>query len=131
MVPALYIGEAIAALDSYLGWLVRQGIATTPESPLFVSLSRNSRGYRLGYRGIYDLVKALAAVGELDDVHPHRLRHTCATSLVAQGMDTILAKRLVRIKSDRVFARYSDRALDMKMEEAFEQMYGEAREEEL
>ena len=118
--------EAIAVLDSYLGWLVRQGMVTTPESPLFVSLSRNSRGNRLGYRGIYDLVKELASVSELEGVHPHRLRHTCATSLVAQGMDTILAKRLVRIKSDRVFARYSDRALDIKMEEAFEQMYGQS-----
>ena len=101
-------------------------MVTTPESPLFVSLSRNSRGNRLGYRGIYDLVKELASVSELEGVHPHRLRHTCATSLVAQGMDTILAKRLVRIKSDRVFARYSDRALDIKMEEAFEQMYGQS-----
>ena len=122
--------EAIIALDSYLGWLVRQGMVTTPESPLFVSLSRNSRGNRLGYRGIYDLVKELASVSELEGVHPHRLRHTCATALVAQGMDTILAKRLVRIKSDRVFSRYSDRALDMKMEEAFDHLYGEAKEED-
>ncbi|EDX83464.1 Phage integrase, N-terminal SAM-like domain protein [Synechococcus sp. PCC 7335] len=120
--------EAIMALDSYLGWLVRQGMATTPESPLLVSLSRNSRGKRLGYRGIYDLVKELAAASELEDVHPHRLRHTCATSLVAQGMDSILAKRLVRIKSDRVFARYSDHALDMKMEEAFDELYGQSQD---
>ena len=122
--------EAITALDGYLGWMVRQGIAVTPDSPLFISLSRNSRGNRLGYRGIYDLVKELAAVGELEDVHPHRLRHTCATSLVAAGMDTVLAKRLVRIKSDRVFARYSDRALDMKMEAAFDELYVQSHEGE-
>ena len=119
--------EAIAALDSYLGWLVREGFATTPASPLFVSLSKNSRGKRLSYQGIYNLVKELAAIGELEDVHPHRLRHTCATSLVAQGMDTLLAKRLVRIKSDRVFSRYSDRALDMQMEAAFDELYGLSR----
>ena len=120
---------AIAALDSYLGWLVRNGISTTPDSPLFVSLSNNSRGQRLGYSGIYDLVKDLAKVNDIEGVHPHRLRHTCATSLVVEGMDTILAKRLVRIKSDKVFARYSDRALGIKMEETFNAIYGEGTED--
>ena len=125
--------EAISALDSYLGWRVRQGIPTTPESPLFVSLSNNSKGKRLGYRGIYNLVKDLAEASGLENIHPHRLRHTCATLLVLNGMDTMLAKRYVRIKSDSVFARYGDRALDIKMEEAFDELYGQrdldAREE--
>ena len=116
--------EAISALDSYLGWRVRQGIPTTPESPLFVSLSNNSKGKRLGYRGIYNLVKDLAEASGLENIHPHRLRHTCATLLVLNGMDTMLAKRFVRIKSDSVFARYGDRALDIKMEEAFDELYG-------
>ena len=116
--------EAIASLDSYLGWLLRQGLDVTKESPLFVSLSNNSKGKRLGYRGIYDLVKALAKVAELEDVHPHRLRHTCATKLVMDGMDTMLAQRLVRIRSTRVFARYGDRALTLKMEEQFDELYG-------
>ena len=116
--------EAIAALDSYLGWRVRQGIPTTPELPLFISLSNNSKGERLGYRGIYDLVKDLAVASGLENIHPHRLRHTCATLLVLEGMDTMLAKRYVRIKSDTVFSGYSDRALDIKMEQAFDDLYG-------
>ena len=116
--------EAITALDSYLGWRVRQGIPATPDSPLFVSLSNNSRGKRLGYRGVYNLVKDLASANGLENVHPHRLRHTCATLLVLEGMDTMLAKRFVRIKSDNVFSRYGDRALDIKMEQAFDELYG-------
>lgn len=116
--------DAIAALDSYLGWRLRQDIPMTPESPLFISLSNNSKGNRLGYRGIYNLVKDLAEASGLENIHPHRLRHTCATLLVLGGMDTMLAKRFVRIKSDSVFARYGDRALDIKMEEAFDQMHG-------
>ena len=116
--------EAIAAIDSYLGWRVRQGIPTAPDLPLFTSLSNNSKGKRLGYRGIYNLVKDLAAASGLENIHPHRLRHTCATLLVLGGMDTLLAKRFVRIKSDRVFSRYGDRALDIKMEEAFDELYG-------
>ena len=117
--------EAVAAIDSYLTWLIQQGFLTTKESPLFVSLSNNSRGRRLGYSGIYDLVKDLAAAVGLEDVHPHRLRHTCATLLVLAGMDTMLAKRMVRIRSDKVFSRYSDRALDIKMEEEFNKLYGQ------
>ena len=116
--------DAISALDSYLGWCVRQGIPTTPESPLFISLSNNSKGKRLGYRGIYNLVKDLAEASGLENIHPHQLRHTCATLLVLGGMDTMLAKRYVRIKSDNVFARYGDRALDIKMEEAFDELHG-------
>ncbi|ESA37958.1 site-specific recombinase [Leptolyngbya sp. Heron Island J] len=116
--------DAVAALDSYLGWLVRNGFTVSQESPLFVSLSNNSRGQRLGYSGIYELIKDLAQASELDDIHPHRMRHTFATSLVAAGMNPLLAKRAVRIRSDKIFARYSDRALDIKMEEAFEEIYG-------
>ncbi|NJN00071.1 MAG: tyrosine-type recombinase/integrase [Phormidesmis sp. RL_2_1] len=118
--------EAVAAIDSYLGWMVRNGLPTAPEAPLFVSLSNNSKGQRLGYSGVYELIKDLAAVSELEGIHPHRLRHTFATSLVAAGMNPILAKRAVRISSDKIFARYSDRALDMKMEEAFDELYGQS-----
>ncbi|MEO0646324.1 MAG: tyrosine-type recombinase/integrase [Cyanobacteria bacterium J06650_10] len=122
--------EAVMALDGYIGWMVRQGIPITKESPLFVSLSNNSKWKRLGYSGVYDLVKDLAAAAGLEGVHPHRLRHTCATLLVLAGMDTMLAKRVVRIRSDRVFGRYGDRALDIKMEEAFDQLYGQGSESE-
>ena len=120
--------NAISVLDSYLGWLVRNGFTISHESPLFISLSNNSRGQRLGYSGIYELVKDLAEASELEDIHPHRMRHTFATSLVAAGMNPLLAKRAVRIRSDQIFARYSDRALDLKMEEAFEELYGKPEE---
>ena len=116
--------EAVAALDSYVAWLDQQGLDTQIGAPLFVSLSNNSPGHRLGYSGIYELVKDLAQACELDDIHPHRMRHTFATSLVTAGMNPLLAKRALRIRSDKVFARYSDRALDLKMEDAFEELYG-------
>ncbi|MFG6100517.1 integrase [Leptolyngbyaceae cyanobacterium CCMR0082] len=120
--------NAISALDSYLGWLVCNGFTVSHESPLFVSLSNNSRGQRLGYSGIYELVKDLAEASELENIHPHRMRHTFVTSLVAAGMNPLLAKRAVRIRSDKIFARYSDRALDFKMEEAFEELYRKPKE---
>lgn len=121
--------QAISAIDSYLGWMVRQGIATSPEAPLFVSLSNNSRGKRLKYRGVYDLIKDLAKVSELEGIHPHRMRHTFATSIVKAGMNPLLAKRATRIRSDKVFARYSERALDIEMEKAFEELYKQSDDE--
>ena len=116
--------EATRAIDSYLGWMLRQGFAVTLESPLFISLSNNSRGDRLGYSGVYELVKDLAALSGIEDLHPHRLRHTFGTQLVMQGMNPLLAKRAMRIRSDQVFARYSDRALEAKTEEEFWKLYG-------
>lgn len=59
--------EAIMALDSYLGWMLRQeGLSTEKGAPLFVSLSKNRYGQRLGYRGVYDLVKDLAEISGLE-----------------------------------------------------------------
>ena len=117
--------KSISIIDGYLGWLVRNEFPTAPQAPLFISLSSNSRGRRLGYGGVYNLVKDIAAASDLEDIHPHRFRHTFATALVADGMNPMLAKRATRIRSDKVFARYGERALGFKMEEAFEDLYGE------
>ena len=73
---------------------------------------------------MYELVKDLAALSGIEDFHPHQLRHTFGTQLVRQGMNPLLAKRAMRIRSDQVFARYSDRALEVKTEEEFWKLYG-------
>ncbi|MEO0373834.1 MAG: tyrosine-type recombinase/integrase [Cyanobacteria bacterium P01_A01_bin.17] len=117
--------EAIFALDTYFDWLVRNGFSTEPDAPMFVSLSDNSRGKRLGYSGIYDLIKALAEAAGLDNIHPHQIRHTFAVDLLLSGMNPMFAKRLMRNRSDRSFARYGDRALQIMTEEAFRKTYGE------
>ena len=52
---------------------------------------------------------------------PPLLYETClTTSLVAAGMKPLLAKRAIFVCSKQIFARYSDQALDLKMEEASE-----------
>ncbi|MEO0759728.1 MAG: tyrosine-type recombinase/integrase [Cyanobacteria bacterium J06648_16] len=56
------------------------------EAPLFISLSNNSRGRRLGYSGIYDLIKALAEAAGLESINPHRTRHTFAVDLLLSGV---------------------------------------------
>jgi integrase/recombinase XerD len=57
--------EAIETLEVYLNFRLCGGEEMTPESPLFLSESNNSKGQRLGYWGIYNVVKELAAIAEV------------------------------------------------------------------
>ena len=111
---------ACEALDSYLGWCLQQGFSTHAEAPLFISLSNRNRGQSLGYKGIYDCIKDLAKLAELEEnVHPHRLRHTFGTQLILDGMNPEFVRRLMRIKSLDVFERYTRRALEHKAYDSF------------
>ncbi|MGB8698580.1 MAG: tyrosine-type recombinase/integrase [Thermosynechococcaceae cyanobacterium] len=84
--------EVIETLDIYLQFRRCWGEDITPESPLFLSESNNSRGKRLSYWGMYKVVKDLADIAGVSDSHPHRGRHTVATEMVSRGMDPLLAR---------------------------------------
>ncbi|MEM6453284.1 MAG: tyrosine-type recombinase/integrase [Cyanobacteria bacterium P01_D01_bin.105] len=108
------------ALDRYLIWCVEQGFDISPGQPLFRNLSRNGYGNRLGYWGIYEMVKDLGAISEsTENVHPHRLRHTFGTQLVLNDMSPDYVRKLMRIKSPVTSERYTKRALEKKAEDAF------------
>lgn len=112
--------QACDALDSYLGWGLSQGFDTGEEAPLFISLSNRNRGQRMGYKGVYNCIKDLAELAELDEkIHPHQLRHTFGTQLILEGMNPEFVRRLMRIKSMGVFGRYTQRALEIKAQESF------------
>ncbi|MGB8698582.1 MAG: tyrosine-type recombinase/integrase [Thermosynechococcaceae cyanobacterium] len=117
--------EAIETLDIYLQFRCCWGEEMTPESPLFLSESNNSRGKRLSYWGIYKVVKDLADIAGVSDSHPHRGRHTVATEMVSRGMDPLLARQITRHKSERSFERYSRRALQKQAEVQFLEIFGE------
>jgi integrase/recombinase XerD len=117
-------GEAAIAVQAYLEERQQQGEALHLDSPLFLSTSHNSRGKRLGYRGIYDLIKDLGEVAGIDNCHPHRLRHTFATRLVLKGVDSYLARKLTRHQSETAFRRYSEHARQQAAEEAFHKAFG-------
>ncbi|EDX82794.1 Phage integrase, N-terminal SAM-like domain protein [Synechococcus sp. PCC 7335] len=115
--------NARQALDSYLGWCVRKGFDTSSGEPLFRSLSRNGYGKRLGYWGIYEMVKDLGVIAEsTENVHPHRLRHTFGTQLVLNDMSPDYVRKLMRIKSPVTSERYTKRALEKKAEDAFNEL---------
>lgn len=118
------VSEAAISIQAYLEER-RQEEDLNPESPLFLSTSHNSRGKRLGYRGIYDLIKDLGEVAGIENCHPHRLRHTFATRLVLKGVDSYLARKLTRHKSESAFRRYSEHARQQAAEEAFHAAFGD------
>ncbi len=108
------------AVDIYLDWCVEKGFEIGPGEPLFRSLSRNGYGKRLGYWGIYEMVKDLGVIAEsAENVHPHRLRHTFGTQLVMGDVQPAYAQKLMRIKSPITFDRYTKRAIEKKAEDAF------------
>jgi integrase/recombinase XerD len=75
--------------------------------PMFVSHSPKTLGQRLGYQGIYYMVKNLAKAAGLENVHPHSGRHTFASRLLENGMDAFLAMKLTRHRSIKTFKVYT------------------------
>jgi integrase/recombinase XerD len=141
------------ALDTYLDWRKGQGESLSADTPLFINYSRNPkvREKRLSYDGMYSVIRQLGQtainlvleqvpekpevfeiadlvgweVAALAEVHPHQLRHTFASNLVLDGMDTYLAMALTRHRSISAFKRYSNRAREKQAERAFRQIRGE------
>ena len=81
----------------------------TEDDPMFASTSHRNKGQRLGYEGIYKLVKALAQDAGWPDIHPHKGRHTYASQLIENGMDAYLAMTLMRQRSVKAFEVYSQK----------------------
>ena len=136
-------------LVDYLGERALQEGELAPEAPLFLSYGRNRQQQRLGYQGIYYLVKRLGEraaqiaqeilngqegpgeawqtwsaaqlrqILELERVHPHQLRHTFATGLLLRGMESLHARTLTRHRSEASFKRYAKRVLAASAEQAF------------
>jgi integrase/recombinase XerD len=117
--------EAAETLEVYLNFRRCWGEVVEPESPLFLSESNNSKGDRLGYWGIYNVVKALGAIVGIKDAHPHQGRHTVATEMVTRGMDPLLARQITRHKSEKSFERYSQRSLQKQAEVQFLRVMGD------
>jgi integrase/recombinase XerD len=114
------------SLNAYLQERRALGERFSPKNPLFLSHSPiPGSSPRLGYQGIYYLIKELGQVAGLDNLTPHRLRHTYATKLLLKGMDSLHARTLTRHKSEVSFKRYAKRALEAAAERAFYQAIGE------
>jgi integrase/recombinase XerC len=80
-------GRSLEALHAYLAvrsTFVHPRTETQDPAAVFLTL----RGKRLRRQGIYDIVQLHGAMGAgRADLHPHALRHTCATHMLDGGAD--------------------------------------------
>ena len=115
-----------AAINAYLQERRETKERFGAKKPLFLSKSPvPGKPQRLGYQGIYYLIKDLGEIAGIDEINPHRMRHTFATNLVLKGIDSLHARTLTRHKSESSFKRYAKRALEAAAEKAFYQAIGE------
>lgn len=119
--------EARRHLEAYLEWrMLQSGVFTpTPDSPIFLCQDPKHRGERLGYKGLYRMIKKLGAIAQVDNIRPHRFRHEFGTNITRKGVDPMYGKELMGIKSDRVYGRYTQGALKQAAAKAYLQAIGE------
>jgi len=108
--------SAKAALEAYLP--VRLERLAADDSDAAKALFLNSRGQRLGVRGVQKIVgRAAARAGLTKPTSPHTLRHTFATHLSAEGMDVRVVQELLghsRLETTQVYTHLSlDRLKDV------------------
>lgn len=119
--------EARSHLEAYLEWRRQQGgmFEPLPESPMFLAQDPKSAGQRLGYKGLHRMVKKLGAIARVEDLNPHRFRHTFGTDVTRRGVDPLFGKELMGIKSDKVFQRYTKGVFKQAAAEAYLKAIGE------
>ena len=119
-------GPALHALSAYLqvrGSLVHPTTGAQDVEAVFLG----ARGKRLTTRWVQDLVKRYGMLGTgRPDVHPHALRHTCATHLMDAGADLRGIQELLGHRSLATTQRYTHVSVD-RLTEVYHRAHPMAR----
>ncbi|HEY9302067.1 MAG TPA: tyrosine-type recombinase/integrase [Phormidium sp.] len=119
--------EARSHLEAYLKWRKQEGgiFELVSDGPMFLCQDPKNIGQRLGYKGLHKMVKRLGTVAGVENLHPHRFRHTFGTEVTRRGVDPLFGKELMGIKSDKVFQRYTKGVFKQAAAKAYLEAIGE------